>query len=78
VCFICIGSSLITFCIAIIQLRRLGYVSFALPSKNNVPARNTYFVLCWEAGVKTARINAVLAQLLTHRIIKLHVGTALS
>jgi hypothetical protein len=32
----------------------------------------------WEAGLTTARINAMLAQLLTHRIIKLHIGTTLS
>lgn len=33
-CRICRGSSLITFCTAIIQLRRLRYVSFAWTSKN--------------------------------------------
>ena len=37
-------------------------------------------IICyaWEAGLTTARINAMLAQLLTHRIIKLHIGTTLS
>jgi hypothetical protein len=34
VCCICIDSSLITFCVSKIQLRRLRYVSFALHSKN--------------------------------------------
>jgi hypothetical protein len=78
VCYICLGCSLITFCMAVIQLRRLRYVSFALHSKNwmfllviHIPCH------AWEARLTTARINAVLAQRLTHRIIKLHIGTAL-
>jgi len=45
--------------------------------KLNVPARNTFLCYAWRAGLTTARINAVLAQLLTHRIIKFHIDATL-